>query len=357
MLVHPQLTLSELSARKTMLSIDGDMGEGGGQILRTALTLSLCLNRPFRIGRIRARRKKPGLQPQHLVAVAAAAAIGRADVQGARLGATEILFEPGQLAPGDYRFDVGTAGSTSLVLQTVLPALLTADSPSRLTLLGGTHNPLAPPYKYLHYVYLPLLRRMGARVIAHLERAGFYPVGGGSLTVQTQPVTHLQPLILLERGEIKRLTAKALLSKLPEHIAIRELRVLQTALQMDDSQLHAQSINTAKCPGNALLLTIESEHCNELISAIGRRGLPAEQVAQSVVHKAQRYLAAEVPVGQHLADQLLLPLVLAGRGCYRTLEPDSHTRTNIEVIRAFTGAEILCERVDQRCWTLSVSTN
>jgi RNA 3'-terminal phosphate cyclase (ATP) len=338
-----------------MLSIDGDMGEGGGQILRTSLTLSLCFNRPFRIRHIRARRKKPGLQPQHLVAVTAAAAVGHAEVHGAALGATEIVFAPRQLTPGDYRFDIGTAGSTSLILQTLLPALLTAPTASRLTLLGGTHNPLAPPYEFLRFAYLPLLRRMGADVTAKLHEAGFYPVGGGSVGVEIQPVKQLQPLNLPERGELKSLTAHALLARLPEHIAIRELQVLQRQLQMNKSRLRMQHLHTAKCPGNALILVIESEHCNEVISAIGRRGVPAETVAQSVVDRAQRYLHANVPVGQHLADQLLIPLVLAGSGSYCTLEPDSHTRTNIDVIRAFRDADVRCDRRDPQRWTLSVS--
>ena len=337
-----------------MLSIDGHMGEGGGQIFRTSLTLSLCFNRPFRIRHIRARRKKPGLQPQHLVAVTAAAAVGHAEVHGAALGATEILFAPRELTPGDYRFDIGTAGSTSLILQTLLPALLTAPTASRLTLLGGTHNPLAPPYEFLRFAYLPLLRRMGAGVTAKLDRAGFYPVGGGSVSVEIQPVKQLRPLNLPERGELKSLTAHALLARLPEHIAVRELQTLLRQLKMENSQLHIQHLHTAKCPGNALILVIESEHCTEVISAIGRRGLPAEKVAQNIVDQARRYLNANVPVGQHLADQLLIPLVLAGSGCYNTLEPDSHTRTNIEVIHAFTDADLRCEQLDQQRWTLTV---
>jgi RNA 3'-terminal phosphate cyclase (ATP) len=337
-----------------MLSIDGDMGEGGGQILRTSLTLSLCLGRPFRIVNIRARRKRPGLQPQHLVAVEAAAAIGRADVRGAEQGACEILFEPRQLTPGEYRFDIGTAGSTNLVLQTVLPALLTAPAASRLTLLGGTHNPLAPTFEFLNYAYLPLLRRMGPKVKARLERAGFYPVGGGSMSVEVEPVAQLEPLALMERGKLHALTAHALLAHLPEHIAQRELQVLQRGLTMDSARLHSHQLHDAKGRGNALILVIESEHCNEVISGIGRPGLRAETVAQGVVDQARRYLAADVPVGQHLADQLVLLLALAGGGRYRTLEPDSHTRTNLDVVHAFTASRIACERGDDHRWTLAV---
>lgn len=337
-----------------MLTIDGDMGEGGGQILRTALTLSLCLNRPFRITHIRARRKRPGLQPQHLVAVNAASAIGRADVHGAEHGAQEIVFEPRQLTPGDYRFDIGTAGSTSLVLQTVLPALLTAKSRSRITLIGGTHNPLAPTYEYLDYVYLPLLRRMGAKVTARLERAGFYPVGGGSITVEVQAVERLEPLTLLQRGRILRVTAYALLARLPAHIAERELNVLKARLHLPESRLKTRLLTDTSGPGNALIMVIESEYCNEVLSAIGRRGLPAEAVAQQLADETREYLDADVPVGRHLADQLMIPLALAGAGSYRTMEPDSHARTNRDVIRIFTGTRIRCEQESGQSWVVSV---
>lgn len=337
-----------------MLTIDGEMGEGGGQILRTTLTLSLCLGRAFRIVHIRKRRKRPGLRPQHLVAVEAAATISRADVRGAEPDAQEIIFSPQQITPGNYRFDIGTAGSTSLVLQTLLPALLTAPAPSRLTLLGGTHTPWAPTFEFLDYVYLPLVCRMGAGVTARLDRAGFYPVGGGGITVEIKPVARLRPLTLRERGEVRSMTAHALLAHLPEHIAQRELQVLQTELHLDHSKLHTHFLYNAKGQGNALLLVVESEYCSEVISGIGRRGLRAEKVAQQVVDDARRYLDAEVPVGQHLADQLILLLVLAGGGSYRTLEPDSHTRTNIDAIRAFTEVEIRCEQEDSKRWKVAV---
>ncbi|HEY5776679.1 MAG TPA: RNA 3'-terminal phosphate cyclase [Xanthomonadales bacterium] len=337
-----------------MLTIDGDMGEGGGQILRTALTLSLCQGRAFRIVNIRRRRNNPGLRAQHLAAVNAAATIGHAEVRGADLGSREIIFKPQQPAAGQYHFDIGTAGSTSLVLQTLLPPLMTASAGSRITLVGGTHNPLAPSFEYLHYVYLPLLRRMGAKVSAQMDRAGFYPAGGGSITVDIETIAQLQPLTLLQRGKLKSLSAYALLAHLPEHIAERELQVLQTELQLERSKLHTQILDSANGQGNVLLLVIESEYCNEVICGFGRRGLRAETVARQVVNDARRYLDAAVPVGQHLADQLILLLALAGSGSYRTLEPDSHTRTNIDVIRAFTEVHISCEREDIQRWRVTV---
>jgi len=337
-----------------MLTIDGSMGEGGGQILRTALTLSLCLGRPFRITRVRERRENPGLRPQHLAAVRAAAAIGRAKVRGAVPGAREIEFRPGDVAPGDYRFDIGTAGSTSLVLQTLLPPLLTATALSRLTLIGGTHNPMSPTFEYLEYVYLPLLRRMGAGVTARMERAGFYPLGGGKVVVEIEPVSRLVPLALPKRGALQNISGQALLAHLPEHIAQRELQVLRDQLRIEDSNLHIRLLDNAQGQGNVLLLVIESEHCNEVISGFGKRGLRAERVARNVVRDARRYLDADVPVGRHLADQLVLLLALAGRGGYRTLEPSSHTRSNIDAIREFAGADIACERMEDGRWRIDI---
>lgn len=172
-----------------MLNIDGAMGEGGGQILRSALALSLCLEQAFRMVNIRAARKRPGLMPQHLVAVKAAATIGDAEVDGATLGSQTLQFVPRGVKAGEYRFDIGTAGSTTLVLQTILPALLTAAGPSRLFLLGGTHNPLAPPFDFLAHAFVPLINRMGPRLRVQLERPGFYPVGGGSF-VTLHPSRH-----------------------------------------------------------------------------------------------------------------------------------------------------------------------
>ena len=170
-----------------MLTINGSQGEGGGQILRTALAMSLVTGKPFRIVRIRAGRKKPGLLRQHLTAVQAAAQIGQATVEGAAIGSQELTFTPGEIRPGEYRFAVGTAGSATLVLQAVLPALLTAPGLSVLTLEGGTHNPFAPPFDFLHRSYLPLVNRMGPTVEARLERPGFYPAGGGKFVVTVEP--------------------------------------------------------------------------------------------------------------------------------------------------------------------------
>lgn len=308
------------------LRIDGAEGEGGGQVVRTALGLSLVTGRAVRLVNIRARRERPGLRRQHLTAVEAAARIGSARVEGARVGSTELDFAPGAVRPGDHAFDVGSAGSVTLVLQTVLPALLLADAPSRVTLFGGTHNPLAPPFEFLSRVFLPALARMGARVRVELLRHGFFPAGGGEVRAVVDPAP-LAPLHLAERGGVVRRRAVALVSNLPLSIAERELRTVG----WEDSE--ARPVESAG-PGNVVMLEVASEHASELVTAFGRKGLPAEHVAAAALAEAERYLAADVPVGEHLADQLMVPVALAG-GCFRTVPLSSHARTNARVIERF----------------------
>ena len=325
-----------------MLEIDGSMGEGGGQVLRTALSLSLCLGRAFHLTNIRAARARPGLQRQHLMAVRAAVAVGDAQAQGDALDSRELTFIPGEVSPGDYRFDIGSAGSTSLVLQTVLLPLLAADQASRLVIQGGTHNPMAPTFEFLRDAYLPLVRRMGAAVEIELTRPGFYPVGGGELVARIGPGARLEPIELMGRGEIGRLTAGIWLSQLPLHIYEREAEVLRRGLRLapEAITLHAQP---AAGPGNAIYAVVESAQVTEVFSAIGRKGRPAEQVAAEVVAAVDDYLASGVPVGPQLCDQLLLPMALAGGGCFRAAAVTSHAATNARVIEAFGLARISFE--------------
>jgi RNA 3'-terminal phosphate cyclase (ATP) len=324
-----------------VLTIDGAQGEGGGQILRTALALSLVTGTPFRIENIRARRSRPGLLRQHLTAVTVAVAVGGADVEGAALGSPALTFRPGAVKAGDYHFAVGTAGSTGLVAQTVLPALLTAAAPSTLTLEGGTHNPAAPPFDFLARAFLPLIRRMGPRVEATLDRPGFYPAGGGRCTFRVTPAVRLTPLTLLERGAIRRRRARALVARLPRQIADRELAGVRDRRGWSEAELEAVIVDgEVRGPGNVLLLEVESEQVTELFSGFGQVGVRAEAVAEHAVKEARRYLAAGVPVGPYLADQLLLPLALAGRGAFRTIGLSSHSRTNLDVIRMFSPVRI-----------------
>jgi RNA 3'-terminal phosphate cyclase (ATP) len=335
------------------VTIDGAMGEGGGQILRTSLALATCLGRPLHIYNIRAARKHPGLQPQHLAAVRAAAQICEAQVVGAEQGSQTLTFTPAQVHAGDYHFAVGTAGSTTLVLQTILPALMLAKATSRVVLEGGTHNPLAPPFEFLHDAFLPVINRMGPSVRATLDRVGFAPRGGGRMTVEIVPVERLQPFNLVERGALLAQRAQVLLAHLPAHIAQRELAVIQRELGYDAAQMRVNYIDEAYGAGNVVNVLVQSEHISESFCAFGRPGKPAEEVAQEVVNEVRQYLQTAATTGVHLADQLLLPMAMAGSGSFTTLALSRHTQTNAAVIEIFFGRKIQFEQIGEQVWQVS----
>ena len=330
-----------------MITIDGSTGEGGGQVLRTSLALSMVTGQALRIANIRAGREKPGLLRQHLTAVRAAAEVCGAKVSGDAIGSQELVFEPKGTRAGAYRFAVGTAGSATLVLQTVLPALMLADGPSELTLEGGTHNPWAPPFDFIEMAFVPLLGRMGPQVSLQLERPGFYPAGGGRFTVSVQPIAKLKPLELVDRGEIVERRAKAIVSKLSTNIARRELKVVQDKLGWAEDLLTFASVRDAVGPGNIMFIEIASQHVTEVFTGFGQLGKSSESVACSAVDEARQYMAAGVPVGPHLADQLLVPMAMVGSGRFRTVAPTRHTTTNIEVIQKFMDVGVSVTRVEQ----------
>lgn len=330
-----------------MLTIDGSMGEGGGQILRTSLALSLVTGTPFRLERIRAKRRKPGLLRQHLAATKAVEAIGAA-VEGAELGAQAIVVRPASIRGGDYTFSVGSAGSACLVLQTVLPPLLASGEAARLTLEGGTHNPYAPPYDFLERAFVPVLEQMGARMRLELHRRGFYPAGGGSFRVEIAAGSSFAGLELLERGRTVSRRARALVAHLPGEIAKRELGVVREKLGWSEPELEISQVDDSSGPGNVLLLELESEHVREVCTGFGERGVRAEAVAQGAVDELGRYLASGAPVGVRLADQLLVPFAMAGEGVFRTLPLSDHSRTNIEVVRAFLPTRIDVRESDEQ---------
>lgn len=337
-----------------MLSIDGSFGEGGGQIIRTSLALSLITGKPFRIYNVRARREKPGLQKQHLTAVTSAAEIGDARVDGAGPGSKEFTFVPGKVTQGDYKFSIGTAGSATLVLQTILPPLMIADGTSTITLEGGTHNVHAPPFDFLEKTFLPLVNRCGPRVSIELERYGFYPPGGGRFKVSVQPASSFQRLDLLERVEIRSRRARARVVNLPTSIAERELGVIAQELQWNEDEMLIEESKNALSPGNVLTIEIESEHLTEVITGMGERGVRAEVVALRAVKEAERYMETGAPVGEHLADQLLIPLALTGGGSYATGPLSLHTTTNIEIIKKFLSVEIKVEQLESEIWKIEV---
>src|SRR5262245_30390751 len=324
-----------------MIIIDGSSGEGGGQVLRTALALSLVTGAPFRIEKIRAGRPKPGLLRQHLTAVKAAAAVGRACVTGDVLGTSELTFEPATVTPGEYAFAVGSAGSATLVLQTVLPPLLVASGPSTLTLEGGTHNPWAPPFDFLNSVLLPIVGRLGPHVEATLIKPGFYPAGGGRISVTITPARSLARLELDQRGDVLQKRVRVLLANLPAHIGDRELRTALRFLNWPPESASVERVDFAEGPGNVVLVMLESAHVTEVFTGFGESGTTAEAVGESVAKAARRYLAADVPVGPHLADQLLPVLAVGQGGSFRTLSLTRQAMTAIDVIRKFLDVEIV----------------
>lgn len=347
-----------------MIAVDGSAGEGGGQVLRTALALSVLTGQAVEVRDIRAGRSRPGLRPQHLAAVQAAAAICGAKVEGAALESQRLRFEPGgPTRPGSYAFDVaqiagqGSAGAVGLVLQTVLLPLALADGPSRLTLRGGTHVPWAPSVDYLQAVFLPTVARMGVQAEVELVAWGFYPAGGGEVRVRIQGGSDkpLHSLKLVERGEVRRVWGRGVASNLPSHIAQRMANrarnLLTSAWAGTDThpgaiplmQIEALRVRSAG-PGAAIFLFAEYEHAVAGSSAYGRKGLPSEQVAAAACEDLLAHHRAGAPADPYLADQLVLPMVLAaGTSQVVTSAVTDHLLTNLAVVQAFLSVQVRME--------------
>lgn len=324
-----------------MIEIDGSAGEGGGQILRTSLALSMCTGQPFTLKKIRAGRAKPGLMRQHLTCVNAAAEVCSAEAHGAELNSQALRFTPGQVRAGRYNFNVGTAGSCTLVLQTVWPALLMAEAQSQLRLVGGTHNPMAPPFHFLERSYAPLMCRLGAKVELNLRRLGFYPAGGGEIEAVISPATNeRQPFDLNDRGAEAEGYAECLAPALPRSIVRRELEELGTALGWAGDQLREAPVRQNEGPGNALMATLVYENLSEVFTTFGEKGVSAEQVATNLAREVRAYRASDAALGSHLADQWALPLAIAvwkrqRAATYTCTELTPHARTNFEVVERF----------------------
>lgn len=339
-----------------MNTIELDGAAGGGQLLRTALSLSLCTGTGFAMTRIRAKRAKPGLMRQHLTAVNAAARIGNAYIEGAELGATTLRFEPGPVVPGEYAFATGSAGSATLVLQTVLPPLWRCDAPSRLRLEGGTHNPLAPSADFIADTYLPTLAKFGVGASIEVERPGFFPAGGGILHVGVSPAPTLRHVEFVERGALESIEATAMLSGLASSIGQRELDVLSRRFDLGQNALQLRQTRPSLGPGNALLLRVRHAEHVETFTGHGERGVSAERVAERLADEAQAYLNSPACVGEHLSDQLLLPMALAGGGAFTTAAISEHLTSNARLIEKFLPVEIDWAPADADAWRVTVST-
>ncbi len=324
-----------------MIELDGSLGEGGGQILRSSLTLSLLTGKPFHLRKVRANRKpKPGLQPQHLMCVRAAARIGGAKTRGDSVGSSDLTFEPGPVKPGTYQFSIGTAGATSLVLPTgYLPRML-AGEPSEVTIDGGTHNEKAPCYHFLETTWRGYLNRLGLHAKLSMTRPGFYPRGGGQIVAHLQPAAAIRPLQLTGPTKIESASIVSAVAGLPDHVANRQARRATVRLRDAGFESEVTYEEWPGGPGSVLMISLGGP-VPTLFFGLGARGKPAEAVADEGVDEALAHLRATMPVDPHSADQLLLPLVLAdGDSEYHVSEVTRHLTTNATVVRAFLDRKI-----------------
>ncbi len=333
-----------------VLRLDGAYGEGGGQILRTALTLSMWLGCGVRLERIRAKRPRPGMRPQHLVAVRAAAQISDAHLEGDAVGSQTLVFVPRRpVRGGAYFFDVGateaggSAGAVSLIFQTLFLPLSLADAPSEVTLVGGTHVAWSPPFHYLAHVFLPTVARLGFRAELEIDTWGWYPKGGGVLRARVFPrqppegETHL--LELNRRGRLVRLWGISAASNLPDHIIRRQKREAEEFLRKAGLKAEVEEVNAPSSgPGTVVFLVAEYEHVPAGFTAYGALRKPAEKVAREAARRLVKFHRSKAAVEPHLADQLLLPIVVSGaEASFVTSEATTHVTTNAWVIERFLG--------------------
>lgn len=321
-----------------MRDIDGSFGEGGGQLVRTACALAAITGEPLRLRNIRAHRAPPGLAPQHLTAVRAVASLCSAEVEGLALRAPQIVFRPREVKAGEYRFDVGTAGSIALVLQAVLPVALAADGESVLHVHGGTDVRAAPAIDYLGHVLVPLLARMGAHVELEVLRRGYYPRGGGAVVARVRPAP-LRALQLDAPGAVRRIAGIAHTSNLPAHIAERMQRTARERLSpLGPAAIDQQVLSGAGAlgQGGAIVLWAETDNTRLGASEVAQRGVPAERIAESAAEALKAELVAGATLDIHASDQLLVYLARAsGPSRFLARRLSSHAETTLWLLRQF----------------------
>jgi RNA 3'-terminal phosphate cyclase (ATP) len=358
--------------------IDGSMGEGGGQILRTSLTLACITGKNLHIENIRAARRKPGLAKQHLSCIRAAQEICGGNCSGAAIGSQVLDFQPGPIRSGNFSFDIGSAGSATLVIQTILPALFLAEKPSTVTVTGGTHNPWAPPYDFLAETFLPAIKTAGFDTDCKLEKYGFYPAGGGKITLNVRPrqqksdqpvgwagstahavsIQHGQtscPSYSCQPPENIQIHARIYTAKLPPHIAQRQEKLLlQSKLKFENIE-HIEVTNS-NGPGNCIMIRLvaassrrDGDGCprTTVFTAFGQKGKPSEKVVREVLNLAEDFLPSRAAIDHFSADQLLIYMAISKSGCYKTNELSTHLTTNIETIKKFLPVDFITEQEDR----------
>ncbi|MGD2080508.1 MAG: RNA 3'-terminal phosphate cyclase [Nitrospirota bacterium] len=322
-----------------MLEVDGSFGEGGGQILRTSLSLSCLLGKPFRIYNIRRGRSRPGLMPAHITAVRAAAEVCGAEIEGASKGSPELVFRPGRVGSGDFSFDIGTAGSTSLVLQTLLPPLAFSGGASTVAVRGGTHVPFCPTFDYLSEVFVPLLRRIGLSLTAEIESYGFYPRGGGRVLVSVEPCPRVSPVDLTRRGGLLAIEGVSAVAGLPLSIARRQREAVLESLGDYKPEIDTKEVG-AFGQGTYVFLKARYEGAICGFSSLGARGKRAEVVGEEAAAAFLAHHRSGSCLDPHMADQIVLYLALAdGESRYTTSEVTGHLSTNLHVISKFMEVE------------------
>ncbi len=328
--------------------IDGSTGEGGGQILRTSLALSCITGKSLHIENIRAARRNPGLAKQHLSCVQAACQICNGQCHGAALHSGVLDFQPRLVQGGDFYFDIGSAGSASLVIQTILPALFLANKPSTVTVTGGTHNPLAPPYDFLCETFLPAIATAGFRGNCELIKHGFFPAGGGKITFDIQPWqknTH-QTINLCEPGREPQIHARIYTAQLAAHIAQRQQKLLRQS-KLEFQNFEHIEVTDSDGPGNCVMIRVCNGSRTTVFTAFGMRGKPSQKVISEVVSLAKDFLASSAAVDRFLADQLLIYMAMSQAGCCTTNELSSHLLTNMEIIKKFLNVNFRVEEHGQ----------
>jgi len=331
-----------------MLLIDGSYGEGGGQILRTAVALSAITGVDVRVVNIRAKRSEPGLKRQHLTGILAAAEVCRATVEGAYVGSTEVVFRPSSIRGGSYVFDVGTAGSVTLVLQTLLPIVAFADSPTSIEVRGGTDVPWSPPVDYLRYVVRPHLAKLGYAFEVELVRRGHYPRGGGVVRVRVdKPPRGFNPVNLIEAGRTLSVRGVSHCVKLPKHVAERQARVAAEELRKlgvpvnVDLEWYEEGRDPHLGPGSGVVLWAETERSVLGGDSLGERGKPAEVVGREAVAKLIEDLRTGMAYDRHMGDMIVPYIALAkGESVAGLAKLTLHTYTNIWLVQRVLGVEL-----------------
>ncbi len=333
-----------------MVRIDGSQGEGGGQILRSSLSLAAITGQELEIYNVRAGRKKPGLAAQHVTCCVAVAQVCGGRVHGAELGSQTVSLSPGTTTGGEYEFDVAqvrpSAGSACLVLQSVLPVLALAPQSSHVVIKGGTDVPWSPVYAYLANTFALALSGFGVELALRRPGAGFYPVGKGRIEAKIAPASTLSPIGFTQRGELRRaVVASTVADELPEHILKRQNYAAVKLLAAEGLEVNTEEYYLcSESPGTSCVVSLSYESGHAGFTALGKRGMPAEKVGSQAGSEALEFMRSEATVDRRLADQLLLYMVMArGRSEFRTTQVTEHLRTNAAVARQLTGAEINIE--------------